>query len=591
MKRLTLFSWILVCLTGFASTLKAQSNANLEKLYEQGSEVSGLVIRYANDLAAVQYYYSPMVGGRNFGGGFQVNSPEQLERMMKMNRDYLDELKTLDFDSYSIHGKVDYVLLKNKVERSLEDLVKQKRQYEVIRTHVPFAETIYAFEQKRRRGTRVDGELIAGQLHEAFLQLRNANERLNALDALDAEAAGYLEGTVRDLRSRLQSAYGFYQGYDPLFTWWVPEPFKALDKGLEEYGALALRKSDARVFEDGSGIGGKPIGRQELSKQLLDEMIPYSPEELLRLAEQEFAWAEAELLKASREMGFGDDWRAAQEQVKNSYVAPGQQPETLIKLNQDAIDFINARDLLTMPDLAHETWGMVMMSPEQQLVSPFFLGGRNILIAYPTNEMSHERKLMAMRGNNPYFARGIVQHELVPGHHLQYFMNSRYKAYRSANFRTPFWTEGWTLYWELLLYDMGFPKTPEERIGMLFWRMHRCARITFSIKYHMGEWTPQECVDYLVDRVGHEPSTAHGEVKRSFEGNYGPLYQLAYLVGGLQVWSLKQELVDQGGMPIKEFHDRFMKENYMPIEMLRATFTNQAITRDFKSSWKFYDFK
>lgn len=170
-------------------------------------------------------------------------------------------------------------------------------------------------------------------------------------------------------------------------------------------------------------------------------------------------------------------------------------------------------------------------------------------------------------------------------------MNSRYKAYRGENFRTPFWTEGWTLYWELLLYDLGFPKTPEERMGMLFWRMHRCARITFSINYHLGKWTPQQCIDYLVDRVGHEPSTAHGEVKRSFEGNYGPLYQLAYLVGGLQVWSLKQELVDSGRMPIKEFHDRFMKENYMPIEMLRATLTNQALTRDFKSNWKFYKFE
>ena len=121
--------------------------------------------------------------------------------------------------------------------------------------------------------------------------------------------------------------------------------------------------------------------------------------------------------------------------------------------------------------------------------------------------------------------------------------------------------------------------------------MHRCARITFSIKYHLGEWTPKQCVDYLVDRVGHEYSNAHAEVKRSFEANYGPLYQLAYLVGGLQLFSIHNELVESGKMTNHEFHDKVIKQNYLPMEMVRATLTNQKLTRDYKPNWKFYDFK
>ncbi|MGZ3873464.1 MAG: DUF885 family protein, partial [Mucilaginibacter sp.] len=185
--------------------------------------------------------------------------------------------------------------------------------------------------------------------------------------------------------------------------------------------------------------------------------------------------------------------------------------------------------------------------------------------------------------------RGTVQHELLPGHNLQYFMNSRYKPYRNI-FYTPFWIEGWSLYWELLLYDQGFAKTPEERIGMLFWRMHRCARIIFSLNYHLGNWTPQQCIDFLVDRVGHERANAVGEVRRSFKGDYSPLYQVAYLTGGLQLMSLKHELVDSGKMTYKQFHDAVMKENTMPIEMVRATLTNQALDRDFTTKWRFYDF-
>ena len=261
-----------------------------------------------------------------------------------------------------------------------------------------------------------------------------------------------------------------------------------------------------------------------------------------------------------------------------------------MRLYNDAQQFIEQNKLMTIPELADETWGMIMMTPERQRVNPFFTGGREISISYPTNTMDQQAKLMSMRGNNPYFSRGTVQHELIPGHHLQYFMNRRYKPYREEAFNTPFWTEGWTLYWELLLYSKGFAKTPEERIGMLFWRMHRCARITFSIKFHLGEWTPQQCIDYLVNRVGFESANAHGEVKRSFEGSYDPLYQLAYLVGGLQLMRIKEEVVDQGKMSFAAFHDRVIKENYLPMEMLRAIIKGEKLTPDYETNWKFYHF-
>ena len=48
--------------------------------------------------------------------------------------------------------------------------------------------------------------------------------------------------------------------------------------------------------------------------------------------------------------------------------------------------FLKKNDLITIPPLAEETWGMYMMFPERQLVSPFFLGGESIIISYPTNQ-------------------------------------------------------------------------------------------------------------------------------------------------------------------------------------------------------------
>lgn len=210
-----------------------------------------------------------------------------------------------------------------------------------------------------------------------------------------------------------------------------------------------------------------------------------------------------------------------------------------------------------------------------------------ISVSYPTEGMEHEQKMMSMRGNNIHFSRATVFHELIPGHHLQGFMAERYRPYRSI-FSTPFWGEGWALYWEMLFWDMNFAKTPENKVGMLFWRMHRCARIIFSLSFHLGQMTPEECIDLLVKRVGHELDNATAEVRRSFNGTYSPLYQAAYLLGGLQIRVLHKDFVDSGKMTNREFHDALLKENRIPIEMMRASLTKQKLTKDFATNWKFY---
>jgi uncharacterized protein (DUF885 family) len=165
-------------------------------------------------------------------------------------------------------------------------------------------------------------------------------------------------------------------------------------------------------------------------------------------------------------------------------------------------------------------------------------------------------------------------------------MMDRYNPHRRL-FYTPFWMEGFALYWEMILWEKNFQKSPEDRVGMLFWRMHRCARIIFSLNYHMGKWTPQQCIDFLVDKVGHERANATGEVRRSFMGGYGPLYQLAYMIGAKQFYALHAEWVNSGKMKEKDFHDAILQNGPIPVELLRALFTRQALTRSFKTNWKF----
>ena len=210
------------------------------------------------------------------------------------------------------------------------------------------------------------------------------------------------------------------------------------------------------------------------------------------------------------------------------------------------------------------------------------------LVAFPTEAMDYDDKLQSLRANNVHFARATVFHELIPGHHMQYYYEARSNQHRTL-FETPFWVEGWAVWWEFQFWDLGWPKSPEDRMGMLFWRSHRCARIIFSLNFHLGKWTPEQCIDFLVERVGHERASATGEVRRSFNGTFSPMYQAGYMLGALQLRELHHELVVTGGMTNRQFNDAILMGGPMPIEMVRVRLKGEKPPRDFVPKWRFAD--
>lgn len=549
---------------------------SLSALALQAQELYETITQFGEDRSALRRKYTLRESG------------EYYDRFSKFYADWTDGLKKISFNNLSLQGQADYVLLKNYLERESFLLEQNEKEFHEVAFVVDFASPLYEFVKYRRTGHRPDAPVLANAFHRVTEAVQAAKVKLGKGSPFSSwQKAEKASEVVRSLRENVQEAYQFYAGYDPLFTWWMEQPYDTLNASLREYESV-LKKHyvNTSVKDDGSGIIGKPIGRQALIRSLQDEFIVYTPEEIIAIAEKQFAWCDAEMLKASRAMGLGNDWKAALEKVKNTYVPPGEQPALVNRLAEEAIDFVEKHDLVTVPALAKETWRMKMMSAEAQKINPFFLGGEQIVISYPTQAMEHDEKMMSMRGNNPHFSKATVHHELIPGHHLQQFMLKRYKPYR-AIFSTPFWIEGWALYWEFNLWDKGFPASPEDRVGMLFWRMHRCARIIFSLNYHLGKMSPQQCIDFLVNRVGHERANAEAEVRRSFTGRYGPLYQIAYMVGGLQFYALKKELVASGKLSEKEFHDRVLKEGSIPVEIIRAILTGQKLPENFQASWRF----
>jgi hypothetical protein len=627
-------------------------------------------------------------------------SQARLARLERFDLNWQQAVAALDQAALSAEAAADLGALAAAIADNLTQTDAEAVELASLARWLPFAEPLVGLIEARIRVEDMDARRAAGVIDRATRQV--ADVRAQVSTTAPAGAGARRAALAVDVLGRdLEEWFTFYNGYDPLFTWWMGVPYRDIDAALADYAAflrderpaspastsgvdsptplepapappyrdvpdlgelirlpqdeltdivqrfrgieaggrgrgnaparspdyyrrwldalktldfdtlsrnaqvnyLFIRRTSQIQLEragvtlpsdpprkaDDSGIPGAARGREGLIRDLTDEIVPYTPEELIRLADREFAWVEAEMIRNSRELGFGDDWKRAVEHVKGLHPPPGGQPAAIRDLIQEAVDYLRAHDLLTVPQVAAESLPMIMMTPERQLVNPFFTGGTRISVSYPTDTMTYDQRIQSMRGNNTPFSHATAHHEMIPGHNLTFYTNARLAGHRAdLGANTPFFTEGWALYWELLLYDLGFNDTPEERIGALFWRMHRCARIVFSLRFHMGEWSPQEAIDFLVDRVGHERENATAEVRRSFQGNYGPLYQAAYLLGGLQLRALNRELVESGRMPAKAFHDAILRQGTMPIALIRLAVGDMPLRPDMSLDWRFY---
>lgn len=584
------------------------------------SELRPMIERYDVELRDLNHFYA--LPGSN----------TRHSRLERFHSEQLRLLEAVNFDALSQAGKIDYLLLRGRVLHDQKQLAADSRQEEDIAALIPFQQDIAGLEEARRRMETVDPQKSAVTLNKIAADIETAK---TALPNSKAAPAAMNRAALRlvQLRGYFRTWFNFYHLYDPRFSWWTDAEFKRADDALDAHakllhttsglpgqletpggeggrgsgrgGGREFRDDDTETVENSapagaaagksgpalgsnqelSGIG--PAGNDALVEALRAAMIPYSPDELIKIANREFAWCDREMLRASGEMGFGNDWKKAVEAVKNKYVEPGQMIHLVRDLSREAIEFLEKRDLVTVPPLLKEDYWEEAMTPRMQLVNPFFTGGATIQVSSPASSQTLQQRMEALRGNNMFFARATVFHELIPGHHMQFYMLQRYRIYRSL-FSTPFWTEGMAFYWEMLLWDLGFTRTPEQRVGALVWRMHRCARIVFSLSFHLKKMTAVECVQFLMDRVGFDRANAEGEVRRSFNGSYPPIYQCAYMLGALQFHALHQELVGSGKMSNRAFHDAMYREGNIPVEVLRLALNGQKLTRDYQTSWMFY---
>jgi uncharacterized protein (DUF885 family) len=180
----------------------------------------------------------------------------------------------------------------------------------------------------------------------------------------------------------------------------------------------------------------------------------------------------------------------------------------------------------------------------------------------------------------------ICYHEGVPGHHLQ-IAQVRYLAGELSRFQRTLagWSghaEGWALYAERLMSELGYLDEPAYELGMLRAQALRAMRVVVDIglhlelpipgdeRYHPGEtWTPELALPFAIERSGQMPE----DFMRSEVDRYlgWPGQAISYKIGEREWLSARAEARQRAGdaFDLKAFHARALNLGPMGLGQLR----------------------
>ena len=173
-----------------------------------------------------------------------------------------------------------------------------------------------------------------------------------------------------------------------------------------------------------------------------------------------------------------------------------------------------------------------------------------------------------------------VYHEGVPGHHLQIAQAVYNRAELNSWRRLASWYsghgEGWALYAERLMADLGFLEDPGDRLGMLDGQRMRAARVVLDLGVHLGKkkldgygaWDFDYALDFMGNNVNMSKEFVNFEVHRYFGWpGQAPSYKV-----GQRIWEqIRDEYQQQkgGAFDIKEFHRTALNLGGLGLDTLK----------------------
>lgn len=294
-------------------------------------------------------------------------------------------------------------------------------------------------------------------------------------------------------------------------------------------------------------------------------LLPYTPEQLLTMARQDFDRVLAmETYEHQRDLG-----------APELKIAATLEEEIARMARDDAAirSYLTKHEILTVPpDLPHWT----MRAAPDYLAA---LDGFGELDDFTGPSRLHQdgvRWILPLSKDVPYFSKAYAQdtrttgvHEGVPGHFFQLSLAWRNPDVIRRQYYDSGVNEGLGFYAEELMLATGlYDDSPRTREIIYNFMRLRALRVEVDVKLALGEFTIAQAADYLARTVPMDRKTAEGEAA-SFSS--APGLAIDYEIGKLQIERMLADRRLQLGdkFNLREFHDYVWSNGNMPLSLQR----------------------
>src|SRR5471032_1041678 len=217
------------------------------------SEIADLLNRYNADQGSISRRYDA------------PDSPNQRKRMREFYSGWRTRLKEVDFEKLKQEGRVDYVLLDNLLKYQIALLDRADKQRAEQASLMPFADELLKLQDDRREMKVVNGQQAARVLANLAKQVDSLRLLIEQPTRGGADipsaprppraVANRAADEIDRIRNVVNQWYSYYQGYDPMFTWWVENPMSKIDESLNSY-ARTIRQRIVGIPVAGGAVAG-----------------------------------------------------------------------------------------------------------------------------------------------------------------------------------------------------------------------------------------------------------------------------------------------------------------------------------------------
>ncbi len=501
--------------------------------------------------------------------------PAQAGEDLKKRREFLTRLEGIDSEQLDAQDALDYPFVRATLKGALDhpDLglgIRSSRGRRNSPQAFPqvVSNAIFPLLIGDFAGTEERAASVLARLRKVPELLTNARGVLD--ESVPALWVDMARSATNGARKFLDTAVRSFAGESETLTRDMMVAIARADDALADY--LSFCEELAHRAQ-----GDYAIGKEKFDYILQNMyMLDLDHRQLYEFGQDEVERYRSDMETLAGQMGFGTDWVSALERVKDHHPAAAD----LVKEYDDEVElarqFVIDKDLVTVPSQGNCPceWMPVFMRDYAPIAlpwsSPMFDPGYagKWHITPVDDEAPVEVQQQHLRDNSYAWIRSIAHHEIYPGHYMQALITKLVGTKFRKVFSDPVYTEGWPMYWEEYLRDIGFLSTPPLHLMQLRNALWRAVRIVVDTGLHTRGMSVEEATRYLVDTARLEERWATSQARGY---TTSATYQSTYLLGKREVIRLKDAYQKKMGDDYteKEFHDSFLQYGSMPVALVR----------------------